>query len=489
VSEAPPRTRSAIPEGVSAGAVPQNEVVALHSARGRGVLLASIVGSGAAFLDQTVVNVALPTLKAALGAELAQLQWTVDGYLLFLAALLLVGGSLGDRLGRRRVFVVGLIWFGIASGVCGLAPNAGALIAARALQGVGAALLVPSSLALVRASFREQDTGAAIGAWAGLSGVSTALGPLLGGWLIAAWSWRLIFFINAPLAALGVWAALRYVPESRDERAPRNTDYAGALLATVALGAIIYALIEGPRSGWNSVATFAAVLGAAAAGAFVRVEQRVSAPMLPLDIFRSLQFSGANLATFAIYFALSGVFFLLVLELQQVLGYGSFEAGAALTPVTVLVLVLSPLAGKLGSKIGQRWPMTIGPLVAAVGAALLTRTRLDGSYMSSVFPGIVVLGLGLGFTVAPLTTAVFDAAPPERAGLASAVNNAVARVAGLLAVALLPWVAQIPDTASRAAFSQGFVRAMWICAASSTVGAFCAFMTIGMNDANKARVR
>lgn len=455
-----------------------NEAVPLRSGRGRGVLLASIVGSGIAFLDQTVVNVALPTLKTALDAELAELQWIVDAYLLFLGALLLVGGSLGDRLGRRRIFVIGLIWFGVASALCGIAPSAKLLIAARALQGVGAALLVPVSLALVRSSFRREDTGAAIGAWAGLSGVTTALGPLLGGWLIDVWSWRLIFFINPPLAALGVFAAYRYVPESRDESAPPKTDYEGALLATVALGGIVYALIEGPRVGWDAVAIAAIAIGLVSASAFILVERRRSTPILPLDIFESLQFRGANLATLAIYFALGGVFFLLVLQLQQVLGYSPVEAGAALTPITALLLVLSPLAGKVGSKIGQRWPMTFGPLIAAAGAALLTQARAGASYGLDVFPGVAVFGLGLGFTVAPLTTAVFDGARPERAGVASGVNNAVARVAGLLAVALLPWAAQIPDGASPAEFSEGFARAMWICAGLSALGGLCAFATI-----------
>lgn len=452
--------------------------VSLRSPRGRGVLLASIVGSGMAFLDGTVVNVALARLKAAFGAQLSQLQWVVDAYLLFLGALMLVGGSLGDRLGRRRIFLVGLVWFAVASTLCGLAPSAKLLIAGRALQGVGAALLVPVSLALVRASFRDEDTGAAIGAWAGLSGVTTAFGPLLGGWLIEIGSWRLIFFINLPLAVLGAWAALRYVPESRDEGAAQRTDYTGALLATVALGAIVYALIEGPRAGWHALALVSAASGLAATVAFSLVERRSSAPMLPLELFASRQFSGANLATLAIYFALGGTFFLLVLQLQQVLGYSALEAGAALTPVTALVFVLSPIAGKLGSNIGQRWPMSLGSLTTAAGAALLTRAQPGGSYATHVLPGLCVLGLGLGFTVAPLTTAVFEGAPSERAGIASAVNNAVARIAGLLAVALLPWAANIPSDAARAAFSHGFVRAMWICAATAALGALCAFATI-----------
>ncbi len=452
--------------------------ITLRSARGRGVLLATIAGSGVAFLDQTVVNVALATLQTELGAELSQLQWTVDAYLLFLGSLLLVGGSLGDRHGRRRLFVIGLIWFALASVLCGLAPNADLLIAARALQGIGAALLTPVSLALVRASFRTEDRGAAIGAWAGLSGVSTALGPLVGGWLIDAGSWRYIFFLNLPLAAIGVWSALRFVPESRDESAPPTTDVPGAVLATAGLGGIVYALIEGPRAGWDGVSIGAAAIGVAAFTAFLLVERRRRHPMLPLDVFGSLQFSGANLTTLAVYFALGGAFFLVVLQLQKVLGYSALEAGAALTPITLLLLVLSPLAGKVGAKLGQRGPMTAGPLVAAIGLGLLTRAVEGASWTTGVLPGIVVFGVGLGFTVAPLTTAVFDGAAPERAGVASGVNNAVARIAGLLAVALLPWAAGIPADDSEEAFSAGYVRAMWICAGLAVLGAACAFFTI-----------
>jgi EmrB/QacA subfamily drug resistance transporter len=455
-----------------------DETLKLRSARGRGVLFASVVGSGIAFLDQTVVNVALPTLQSELGADLTQLQWTVDAYLLFLGALLLVGGALGDRFGRRRIFIVGLAAFALASALCGFAPSADSLIAARALQGMGAALLVPSSLALVRASFDEADTGAAIGAWTGLSGVTTALGPLLGGWFIETWSYRAIFFINPPLALLGIWAALRYVPESRDASAPARIDWPGATLATLALAGIVFALIEGPQRGWSGGAVAAAGIGVGCAIAFVVVERRRPTPMVPLDLFASLQFRGANLATLAIYFALSGVFFLLVLQLQHELGYSPLAAGAALTPVTVLVLVLSPLSGKLGSWIGYRWPMTLGPLIAAVGAALLVRAQPGGAYTTHVLPGLLVLGVGLGTTVAPLTTAVFAAAPASHAGMASGVNNAIARIAGLLAVALLPSLAGIGATASPAGFAHGFGRAMWICAGTSALGALFAFATV-----------
>ena len=282
---------------------------------------------------------------------------------------------------------------------------------------------------------------------------------------------------SGPLAALGVWAALHYVPESRSERAA-PIDVPGALLATLALGSIVYALIEGPRAGWDALALSAAGIGVVTSIAFMVVERRARAPMLPLDTFSSLQFRGANLATLAIYFALGGIFFLLVLQLQQVLGYSAFEAGAALTPITLLLLLLSPVAGKVGSKFGQRWPMTLGPLIAAVGAALLTRLSPGAPYVTTVLPGVATLGLGLGCTVAPLTNAVFDAVAPERTGIASAINNAVARTAGLLAVALLPALARVGGAASPATSSHGFIRAMWICAAASVAGALCALATV-----------
>ncbi|HEX9572593.1 MAG TPA: MFS transporter, partial [Myxococcales bacterium] len=324
--------------------------VRLRSARGRGVLVATVLGSGVAFLDSTVVNVALPVLGQELHAGIAGLQWTMDAYLLTLTALLLLGGSLGDALGRRKMFVAGLAWFALASAACGLAPSIGALAVARAVQGAGAALLVPGSLAVLRSSFAEEEQGRAVGAWAGLSGVTAAVGPLVGGWLITAWSWRVIFFLNLPLAAAAAWAALRCIPESRTTGL--RVDVPGALAATLGLGGCVYALIEAPVRG-PGVAV-AAALGAASLAAFVWIEARHPDPMLPLDLFRSRQFSGANAVTLAVYFALSGATFLLIIHLQSVLGYSPLAAGAALTPVTLLLLVLSPPAGKLASRIGYR---------------------------------------------------------------------------------------------------------------------------------------
>ena len=447
--------------------------VRLRSARGRGVLVATVLGSGVAFLDSTVVNVALPVLGQELHAGIAGLQWTMDAYLLTLTALLLLGGSLGDALGRRKTFVAGLAWFALASAACGLAPSIGALAAARAVQGAGAALLVPGSLAVLRSSFAEEEQGRAVGAWAGLSGVTAAVGPLVGGWLITAWSWRVIFFLNLPLAAAAAWAALRCIPESRTTGL--RVDVPGALAATLGLGGCVYALIEAPVRG-PGVAV-AAALGAASLAAFVWIEARHPDPMLPLDLFRSRQFSGANAVTLAVYFALSGATFLLIIHLQSVLGYSPLAAGAALTPVTLLLLVLSPPAGKLASRIGYRAPMTAGPLIAAVGVALLAKVGRDSSYVSGVLPGIAVLGLGLAATVAPLTTAVLAGAKELHAGVAAAVNTAISRLAGLLAVALLPLLAGI-SAADAGSLAAGFPRAMWICAAVCAAGGLCALATL-----------
>ncbi|MCI0569636.1 MAG: MFS transporter [Myxococcaceae bacterium] len=457
------------------------EGLRLASARGRGTLLATVLGSGIAFLDTTVVNVALPTLGRELDAGMAGLQWTVDAYLLTLGALLLLGGALGDRYGRRRLFVVGLVWFAVASALCGLAPGVEVLVAARAVQGMGAALLTPGSLALLRSSFREGEQGQAVGAWAGLSGVSTAFGPLLGGWLVDAVSWRLIFLINLPLAALAVWAALRWVPESRDPQAAPRLDVAGAVLAATGLGGVLYALIQAGVHGWSAPS----VVGAAVAGVvllvlFLVVEHRAPSPMLPLGLFRSRQFSGANGATLAVYFALGGAMFLLVLQLQQSLGYSALAAGASLLPITALMLVLSPVAGRWVDRVGFRLPMTVGPLVAAVGLGMLTRVAPGRSYSEAVLPGAVVFGLGLSCTVAPLTSAVISGAEAQHAGVASAVNNAVARIASLLAVAVLPLVSGLGGLRALSAetLTRGFVRSMWVSATLCAVGGLVAALTV-----------
>ncbi|MFC6148186.1 MULTISPECIES: MFS transporter [Mumia] len=444
----------------------------LRSAQGRWVLLATVLGSSMAMLDSTVVNVALPTIGDDLDADVGGLQWVVNGYTLALASLILLGGALGDRWGRRRVFVIGVVWFAVASLLCGVAPNVETLIAARVLQGVGGALLTPGSLALISASFDTEDRGAAIGAWSGLGGVATAIGPLLGGWLIEAVSWRAIFLLNIPLAAVVVWVCGRHVPESRDPEAPEHFDLLGVALTAGGLAALTYGLIE--SSTWLSVVGLVVLL------LFVVQERRSPNPLVPLGLFRDRVFSGANVVTFVVYGALGAVFFLLVVQLQVVAGYSPLAAGAATLPITILMLLFSPAAGRLGTRIGPRVPMTVGPLVGAAGLLLMLRVGPDASYLADVAPGVVVFGIGLTILVSPLTTAVLAAAPDHLAGTASGVNNAVARTAQLLAVAALPPLVGIvggalsdPDL-----FDAGFDQAMLVCAAMMVAGGAIAWATI-----------
>jgi EmrB/QacA subfamily drug resistance transporter len=447
--------------------------LALGEARGRGVIAATVLGSGMAFLDATVVNVALPAIGRSLDTGLAGLAWTINGYTLTLAALILLGGSLGDRLGRRRVFVIGVWWFAAASLLCGLAPNVGTLIAARALQGVGGALMTPGSLAILQSSFRPDDRARAIGAWSGLAGIAGAVGPLAGGWLVEVASWRWVFLINLPVAAAVVVVTQRHVPESRDPAASRHVDVPGAALGAVALGALTYGLIAWAGHSLGDPAVLGGLLaGLLALVAFVWRERTATDPMLPLDIFRSRLFSATNVVTFAVYAALGGVFFWLVLELQVVSGFGPVTAGLGLLPVTVILLLLSARMGGLAQRVGPRLPMTAGPLLCAVGVAGMTRIGADASYVVDVLPPVVVFGLGLALLVAPLTSTVLAAAPDEHAGLASGVNNAVARVAGLLAVAVLPLVAGLSGAAYThpPAMHDAFRTAMWVCAALLAVG-------------------
>ena len=406
--------------------------VAYKTAPGRWVLLAAVLGSAMASLDATVVNVALPVIGNDLHASVTGLQWIVTGYMLTLAALILTGGALGDHYGRRRVFLIGVVWFAAASAGCAAAPNLGTLLVARALQGVGGALLTPGSLAIIDATFREEDRGAAIGAWSGLIGVASATGPFLGGWLISNLSWRWIFVLNVPLSIMVVLVAVRHVPESRDPTSGAHVDLVGAALTAIGLLGVTFGLIEK-----NAVV---GVVGAVALAAFVVVEKRSDAPMLPLDIFRSAQFSGANAVTFVLYAALGGLFFLLVIALEVGLHYSPTSAGASLVPVTLLMLTLSPRAGRLAQRVGPRIPMTVGPLGIGIGMLMLTGVNAGDHFVTAVLPGLLVFGLGLSFTVAPLTAAVLGAASADHAGIASAVNNSVARIAGLLAVAVLPGV-------------------------------------------------
>jgi EmrB/QacA subfamily drug resistance transporter len=453
----------------------------LSSRRGRVVLLATVLGSGIAFLDSTVVNIALPRIGEDLDAGLSGLQWTINAYALTLAGLLLIGGSLGDHLGRRRVFVTGVAWFAVASLLCAIAPTIETLIAARAVQGVGAALLTPGSLAILEATFHEDDRGAAIGAWSGLAGVSTAIGPFLGGWLVEAVSWRLVFLINLPLAAVVIWAA-RAIPESRSP-AVRGVrlDWGGAALTALGLAGVTYALTEGPGSGWSAPEILLLGLGGLAClAAFLVVERRADHPLLPLDMFRSELFSAANAMTFVVYGALGGALFLLPIQLQQVAGYSPIAAGSALIPMTVMMLLLSKRAGALAARIGPRLPMGVGPIVAGAGLALLLRVGEDASYASDVLPAVLVFGLGMAITVAPLTVTVLAAAGAERAGVGSAVNNAVARVAGLLAVAVIPVAAGISGDDYRvpAAFDDGFRTGVVIAAILAAAGGVLALVTI-----------
>jgi EmrB/QacA subfamily drug resistance transporter len=439
------------------------------------VIAATALGSGMAFLDGSVVNVALPAMRRDLGGGIAMQQWVLDGYLLTLSALLLLGGALGDRYGRRRVFVIGLLGFTIASLGCGLAPTGGALIAARAVQGIAGALLVPGSLALIDASITADDRGRAVGAWAGLAGVSSALGPFVGGWLVDVSSWRWVFLINLPLAAAAVAVTLHSVPESRGGSTQR-LDYLGAALVTIGLAGVVFPLIEVPAHGWTALTVVSAVAGCVALVALIPVESRQSQPMVPLDVFRSRQFVGVNLTTLAVYAALSGAFFLLAVQLQQSLRYSALEAGAALLPVTVIMMLLSPRMGAVSERVGPRLPMTVGPIVAAAGLALMARVDPGVSYAGVVLPAVLVFGLGLSLTVAPLTSTVLASVPDNQAGVASGTNNAVARVAGLLAVAMLPAAAGIGEEVG--SLRDGFDRAMLITAVLCALGGVIAWLTV-----------
>lgn len=456
------------------------EGLSFESAAGRWVLVIAVLGSGMAFLDSTVVNVAVPDIGRDLGASTSALQWILNGYLLTLAALILLGGSLGDRYGRRRTFVIGVSLFTVASLLCAIAPSAGLLIVARLLQGVGGALLTPGSLAMIEAGFRHDDRARAIGAWSGLGGVVTAIGPLLGGYLVGAVSWRAIFLINLPLGILVVVMAGRHVPETRDPTASGRLDILGAALAGLGLAGTTYALIEAPGRGASWLVLLAGIGGVVALVAFIFRERFAANPMMPLGIFRSRQFTAANLVTFVVYAALGGVFFLLVSFLQVSLGYSPIAAGAASLPVTFLMLLLSARSGALAQRIGPRIPLTVGPLVIAAGLLLMTRIKPGESYLSSVLPAVFVFGLGLTLVVAPVTATVLAAADDRHSGIASGINNAVSRVAGLLAVAVLPVIAGVTGHKfyDPAAMTHGFHVAMIACAILAACGGVLAWLTI-----------
>ena len=455
------------------------------SPAGRWVLTATVLGSGVASLDATVVGIALPRIGKDFHTGVASLQWVVTAYTLTLAAFLLLGGTLGDRYGRRRVFAIGVVWFAIASAGCAAAPTAGALIGARALQGIGAALLTPGSLAILQASFAPDDRARAIGAWSGLGGLAAAAGPLVGGYLLAIGSWRLVFLINIPLAAVVLLITRRHVPESKDPTSTGRIDLPGATWAVVALSGLTYALIEGPSFGWSSPSILACIgVGAVAVVLFALVERRSRNPMLPPRMFAERQFAATNAVTFVLYGALGGVLFLLPVALQQVAGYSPLAAGLSLLPVTVLMLLFSARSGRLASRLGPRLQMSVGPLVAGTGLFLLTRVATDHDYLTGVLPGVLMLGLGLVITVAPLTATAMSSAPGEHAGIASAVNNDVARAGGLIAVAVLPVVSSLTGDAYLHAgeFARGFREAGIICALLCVAGSVIALVGVSNQE-------
>ncbi len=449
------------------------------------MLAATVGGSAIATINTTVVGIALPAIGREFHTGLSVLQWVVTAYTLTLAGLLLVAGALGDRYGRRRVFTIGVVWFAVASLLSCLAWNPPALIAAQALQGVGAALLTPGSLAILEAVFVPEDRGKAIGAWSGLSGVAGAIGPFLGGWLVQAASWRLIFAISLPIAVAVVVVARRHIPESHDPAATGRVDLTGGTAVTLGLVGLTYGLIQGSALGWGSVPVIAALtLGCALLAVFVGWERRARTPILPLHLFSSAQFSAMNMVTFIVYGALGGALFLLPLELQQVSGYTPLQAGMSLLPITVVMLLLSARSGAVAARIGPRPQMTAGPVLIGLGLALFTRIGPDAAYFTQVLPAVTVLGLGLAVTVSPLTATVLAAVPARHAGVASAVNNDVARAASLIAVAVLPAVAGISEAAylHPSQFVASFHRAAVICAGLCLLAGALAAVTVRNDD-------
>jgi EmrB/QacA subfamily drug resistance transporter len=462
--------------------------VRLGTVQGRWVLAATIAGSGMAFLDSTVVNVALAQIGHDFDAGFTALQWIANAYTLTLAALILLGGVLGDRLGRRRIFLVGVVWFAVASALCALSPSVGVLVSARALQGVGGALLTPGSLAIISSVFASADQPRAVGMWAGLSGLSGAVGPFLGGWLVSI-DWRLVFLINLPLAAVVLLGTLRHVPESRDTLdEARRLDVAGSVAIIACLTGLTWSLTEAGVRGWTFPVVLAGVGGLVSGVLFVVLEQRSSHPLVPLQIFADRVFSATNAATFFIYGALGVYGFLVVLQLQVVARWSPLAAGTAMLPATVLMLLLSSRVGGLAVRTGPRVLMTAGALLAAAAFGLATRIGADAGWLTDLAPSAVLLGLGLCCAVAPLTATVLAAAPAQLSGAASGVNNAVARTAGLLAVAVVPSLAGLStaSTSDPSALQHGFPAAMLIGTAALLVGAAVSWFGLG-RDASVQR--
>lgn len=452
-----------------------------RSAAGRWVIAATVLGSGMAAIDATVIGIALPTIGRDFHASLGTLQWVVTGYTLTLASLLLLGGTLGDRFGRRRIFMIGVGWFALSSAACSVASGSGQLIVTRILQGIGGALLTPGSLAILEASFVPDDRSEAIGAWSGLGGVATAAGPLLGGYLIAAASWRWIFLINIPLGVAVLVVSARHVPESRDTTVGGRIDVAGAALATAALGTLTYSLIEGPARGWTAPTVLGGLaVGVAGAVAFGLVEQRSAFPMLPLGMFRVRQFAVTNAVTFVVYAGLGGVLFLLPVVLQVVDRYSPLQSGLALLPITVVMLALSARSGRLATSIGPRLQMSAGPVLVGAGLALLTQAPHASSYVTGVLPAVLVIAVGLAATVAPLTATALNSASESHAGLASAVNNDVARLGSLVAVAVLPAIGGITGFSylHADALARGFQRAVLVAGVWCVIGGVVAALGI-----------
>jgi EmrB/QacA subfamily drug resistance transporter len=456
----------------------------------------SVLGSGAVFLESSVVNVALPAIARDFHIGVVGLQWVINGYLLTLSALMLLGGALGDRFGRPRVFAIGCVAFALASGGCALAPGLVSLVGLRAIQGAAGALLVPNSLAMLDTAFAGEERGAAIGQWAAWSAVSTAAGPFAGGWLVDALSWRWVFSAVILFALAAAVIVVRHIASGVVKQSARSStrseriDYLGAALGTLALAGIVGALMAGPAEKFSSWRVLAAGIGGVLCmGAFIAVERRVSNPILPLSIFRSRQFSGVNAATFLVYGALSGLFFLLMPQLQSNLKYSALLAGAALTPVNVIMLVVSPISGRASARIGARVLMTVGALIAAAGMLLFARVQPGASYLGTILPATIVFGIGLSILVAPLTSAVLNAVKESDTGIASGINNAVARMAGLIATAALPLAAGLGGAAKLegAAYAAGYARAMIISAGLCAAGAVVAFATVRKEHPSRRR--